>query len=455
MDNNLENRISSEQAKEAIFKAHSIQSSASEIDARVYKKHKFIIGDNLYNLTEEKELLNIIGFSGTLSNGEPVFENSTLNTKFSRETLKLGNTTTNVVSTYTDRTKPLGYTYDFTNIEFVTIWVYVPEQHLVKDGFVSSDFGAFRFMFVDNEGNYSGSRFADSSNISLQSGWNNITIPKSKFTVVSINAVNWTNIVSLRIQFRTQIGNNAIPIYVDSVILSSKKLEKIPVVITLDDGTLDTYGMTKIMNAQGIPVSTFVTPSYIDSSSATGYLNIEHLEELYRNGNHIGIHGTGASAFASNPNLIIECRDWLINKGFTRNDGHLYGTYPNGGYSQDTINLLRNNKFKGFRQVTGTRRNDIYSVQASKGGLKYECILNGGIADKLRVSGVRPLTYSEFVNDINLAIEYQGAYIPYHHLFSEVGGRGEWVKMAKYLKQKVDEGLIECLTFPEFIQKYS
>ena len=35
MSENLENRISSEQAKDAIFKMHSVQSSTSEIDSSV------------------------------------------------------------------------------------------------------------------------------------------------------------------------------------------------------------------------------------------------------------------------------------------------------------------------------------------------------------------------------------------------------------------------------------
>lgn len=438
-----------------LIKLYGLQSSASEIDNSVNNTFKFVIGENLYDLSTDTELLDIAGFSGTLSDGALIYENSNSNTKFSSKTLMIGNTVTDNVSTYTDRSKSLARTLDISDIDFVTCWVFVPESHLVKDGFVSSDFGSFRFLFVDSAGNYTGSRFADSIHISLQSGWNNISIPISYFTVNSTSLVNKSDIVSFRFQFRTQIGNNASPIYIDSIILGAKKLDKVPVCITLDDGTTDTYEMTKIMNKYGIPVSTFVTPSYIDSSTATGYLNIEHLDELYRNGNHIGIHGTGASAFASNPSLILEARDWLISKGFTKEDGHLYGTYPNGGYSQETINILRANNFKGFRQVTGVARQDAYQTQATKGGLPYEMILNGGIADPLKVSGNRPATYTEFVNALDKAIDYQAGYLPYHHLFSEVGGYTEWEKMAKYLKTKIDDGTIECLTFPQFCKKYS
>jgi hypothetical protein len=209
------------------------------------------------------------------------------------------------------------------------------------------------------------------------------------------------------------------------------------------------------MNQYGIKVSSFIIPSLIDIEVATGYLRVHHIRDMYNRGNHIGIHDTGINAFAEFPERILAVRDWLIDKGFTRNNEHLYGTYPNGAYSQATIDLLQSNGFKGFRQVSQRIRDDATFMEETKGKFHLETIINGGIAEPLKISGNRPANYTEFVTRIDEAISTGSAYLPYFHLFTEVGGRNEWVLMAKYLKQKVDEGLIECLTFPEFVQKYS
>ena len=146
---------------------------------------------------------------------------------------------------------------------------------------------------------------------------------------------------------------------------------------------------------------------------------------------------------------------WLINNGFTRDDGHLYGTYPNGSYSQETIDLCKANGIKGFRQVFQRMREDIDNVEEANGKNKFEPFLNGGIAEPLKISGERPATYAEFVANIDKTITLQQCYLPYFHLFTEVGGRTEWVKFAKYLKTKIDAGLIECITFPELCKRYS
>lgn len=448
-----EKGMTPEQIADAVEKVSMISSSASEIDGSVSRKHKFIMGDNLYDIYNKKNLFDINTFSITsIPNGMPIYENDYTITKYSKNSLKLGNLT-HGVSTRLDMIKSLPIVYNLGDINFFTFWVYVPDE-LVSDGSYSSDFGEFRFFFANDNSTGLGTKFI-SLNISLQVGWNNITLTKQQFSIPMGSGVfDWNTVSKIRIQFNTGVGNIGIPIYIDSLFCGGDESSlKTPIVMTLDDSFPDTYPMTKIMNSYGVPVSNFIIPSFIDDID--NYLNIEDVKDLYDQGNHIGIHGTGLNNFAVNPQNIILARDWLIANGFTRNDGHLYGTYPNGTYSQSTIDLLQQNNFKGFRTVAQRPRDDSQSVQSSKGKSYHECIFNGGIAEPLKINGVRSATYELFITDIEEAILNKTAYIGYYHLFSEVSGYENWLKMAAYLKQKVDEGLIECLTFPEFVQKYS
>ena len=431
----------------------TLQSSASEIDGSVNNKINFIVGDNLYDLPNDKELLTAQDFIGTISNGTPFFENSNelFSLKFGTSSLKIGNSTAGS-SSLTDKSKTLENAIDLSSLSFVTFWVYAPEEHIVSDGSASYLHSNFKFFIYDSSNNYYGTHVVTSAMASLQSGWNNITIPLSKFRLNNTSLPELSDISKFRIQFETRNSNIGVPFYIDSIIFSTTGLVKTPICITIDDGLEDSYEMIKIMNYYGIPVSTFVTSYKVGE---TGFLSLDRLKELYFNGNHIGIHGHEFNIFASDTSQITLTSNWLKENGFTRDRGYLYGTYPNGGYSQETIDFLRNNGYLGFRQVIGTERNDTLGVQASKGILRTESLLNGGIADVHKISGHRPLTYTAFVSEIDNAIEFNGCYLPYHHSFSEVGGKSNWILMAKYLKQKIDEGLIECLTFPEFVQKYS
>lgn len=71
MSENLENRISSTQAKEAIFKIHGVQSSASEIDGSVISESKALrnIKKSGYDLNMFGKVISILGDSITVGSG--------------------------------------------------------------------------------------------------------------------------------------------------------------------------------------------------------------------------------------------------------------------------------------------------------------------------------------------------------------------------------------------------
>lgn len=433
-----------------------LDSSASEIDDVVVNKHVNLLGENFYNVEQNKSLFDLSVWTITnAGSGTPILENDTNIVKFSDKSLKIGNSTIGIQATKTNIRRVFSTPYDLSDIDGITVWVYVPTQH-VADGKYSSDYGEMRIYFSNNAGSIGlGAKFI-SLNTSLQVGWNNVFLPKTLFNIpIGTGLLDWASVEAIRVEFNTGVGNIGTPIYIDSIFAGRQVLKKVPIVITLDDSTVDTYYLANIMNQYGIPVSSFVIPSLIDIVGATSYLRLHQVKDMYNRGNHIGIHDTGINAFSKDPSRILTVRDWLITNGFTRNDGHLYGTYPNGSYSQETIDLCKANGIKGFRQVFQRMREDIDSVEEAKGKNKFEPFLNGGIAEPLKISGERPATYTEFINNIDQAILLQQCYLPYFHLFTEVGGRTEWVKMAKYLRTKIDAGLIECITFPEFCKKYS
>lgn len=458
MSENLENRISSEQAKDAIYKASQISSSASEIDGSVKLNNSNhpTVGNTLYNVENDRYFFDLTGWVITnRGSGTPIIENSTEYVKFNKKSLKLANNTSGVQGTRTDMNKILSTPLDLSEHDLFTFWVYIPEEP-VANGFYSADWGEIRFYFTNLSNTEGlGVKFG-SLNISFQVGWNNITLPKTLFNIpIGVGQLNWANVERVRLQYFAGIGNYGTPCYLDSLIVGGGKSEKVPFVMTLDDSTVDTFYMGEILNEYGIPYSTFVIPSLIENQNATGYIRKHQLKIQYDRGNHVGIHNTGLNDFAINPNNILVVRDWLKENGFTRDDGHLYGTYPNGTYSEATIDLLKSSDIKGFRQVYQRQRNDNESTQTSKGKLPYENVFNGGISEPLKVSGFRPATVAEFKQKLDEAISLKACFLPYFHLFSEVGSRANWIEICKYIKTKVDEGLIECLTFPQFCKKYS
>lgn len=440
----------------AIAKIEGLEASASEIDGSVNKKYNYIFGDNLYDIIGEKSILDTTRYTPAINGGTtPIFDNTSVFKKYGDMTMRIGELATGDTSMFAKKIN-MQNPIDFTQIDLISIWVYV-DGDLVSNLSSASSYGSVMLLLGDlNFVNAKGANILGVAGGSWHKGWNNITVLKSEFAINISGSLDWTSIQSIQIRIDPSVGNIGTLIHIDSIFIGGSKLIKTPVCITIDDSTKDGYDMVKIMNQYGIPVSTFVIPDFIDNHVVyKSYLTLENLYDLYNSGNHIGFHHQDLNAFAVNKTHIKNTSDWLKINGFTRDDGHLYGSYPNGSYNQESIDYAILNGIKAIRSLTGISRDDSQFKEATTGLIHYESLINGGIADLYRINSTKPTTVSDFTSKLNTAISKSAGLITYHHLFSEFTNKSEWVVLAKYLKTKIDDDTIECLTFPQLCKKYS
>ena len=436
-------------SKDAIEKLEGLQASASEIDDTVknYTTTSFLIGGEVQgdngNLLDAARWQLFIAGSGT-----PTIQNGSFS-KFNTSSLGVGNINVgaNSINGYkTSFTK----SEDYSSIDFFTLWIYVDEQ-LVIDGVAGNAYGDHMFVVGDNSGGHIGARIE-----ALHKGWNNKTVLKSDFKIVISGTIDWSDVKFFQIRIATNASNDGKLIYINSIIAGGHTLDKVPVCITMDDGGFESKEMAEIMNSYGIPTSLFVINEFVDNYEAhPGYFSLDDCNYLYKRGNHIGIHGSVVSEFVVNKEKIKVASDWLKSNGFTRDNGHLYGTYPNGSTNQTTIDYAKSIGIKALRTIMVKNRDDANNIEGYFHSNGVVPLLNGGIADSFRIAGAKPINLTTFKTDLDLAIHRQSAYITYHHVYSEFVNKAEWIALAKYLKSKVDDGSIECLTFPQFCKKYS
>lgn len=434
----------------------SISSRASEIDWSVNKKVSFVFGNSMYNSTSEKYFLDITQYAIAIPGGNsPIFDNNSTFKRYGGKTMRIGESAVGDSSMFGKKIN-LATPINLSQTDLFSFWVYV-DGDLVSNLGSTSSYGSITFVIGDlNFANSKGANIFGIAGGSWHKGWNNITVLKSEFTINIAGSFNWNSAQSFQIRVDAGSNNIGTLFHFDSVFLGGKKLEKIPVCITLDDSTKDSYEMTKIMNQYGVVTSNFIIPDFIDNHSTyTNYMTLEMTKDLYDSGNHIGMHHQNVNGFALDKNLLLTTSNWLREKGFTREEGHLYGSYPNGSYNQDSIDYAKQIGIKGLRSLTGISRDDSLGREATTGLIHYESLFNGGIADLHRVNSTKPTNLADFTNKLNVAISKSAGFLTYHHLFSEFTNKEEWTLLAQYLKQKVDEGTIECLTFPKFCKKYS
>lgn len=457
-----ESGMTPDEIADAVKKIHTVGSSASEIDGSVSNKTSILLGNNMENDNNEASWTNVMQLSGwnPHQNGSntPVFDNINTNNyiKFSDTALRIGNTTNGASATHA-KTKILSRTYDMSDTDIISIWVYV-DGKLVVDGKNSSSYGQILLVLGDSTmAKSSGANIFGVAGGGWHRGWNNVTVHKSSFMKIGTSDVDWSTIGGIQIRITPSIDSEATLFYIDSIFLGGRKPKVTPVVISLDDSTEQSYTMNKIMNAHGIPVSNFIMPEEVSNHNTYGgTLTLKQCKKLYADGNHIGFHNSLVGGYSINPSLMVSNRDWLLNNGFTREDGHNYGSYPNGVFSQAGIDYAKANGIRAMRSLASVGRDDaLANSECSTSLIKRESVSNGGIADPFRINATQLRSLLDLQTGIEDAILHGSALLTYNHAFSEVGGVTVWEAMAKYLKTKVDSGVIECLTFPQFVKKYS
>lgn len=456
MGTTTETRITSTQAKDAIYKAHSIGSSASEIDKSVGKNSVSILGTDFYDYIGRKSITDVSRWTqfGAAASGTPIFDNNSNFSKFGKS-LRIGNSTFGASTTAISKLIRNPITLDLTDYDIFTVWLYLDGNPV--DGSTethsASSYGALQLTFGDSYiTNSSKFKIIGGVNGSFHKGWNNVTIRKDITDGTTGTGCNWSAVTDIGLYFQAGVGNIGTPCSFE-IIASKLPTYKTPVCITLDDTEADTIELTNIMNSYGIPVTIFAIDKYIDSG-ATGYMTMSELKNLYSRGNAVGMHGAGIGEYITTHSRMLEATTWLKNNGFIRDNCHLYGSYPNGMYNQASIDYAKSIGVKSLRALKGTIESDVNLGEASTTGVPFECIANGGIADMFRVNSSRPSNLVNYTSELTQAIAKKACYITYHHKFTEFVNRAEWINLAKYLKSKVDDGTIECLTYPQFCRKY-
>jgi hypothetical protein len=426
---------------------------------------------NGHNLDADSRFLSATGWQ-IQSNGSnsPVFENQSKFTRYGDGGLRIGNIAG--VSTTNGKFKDLPLTYDLTNVDGFTLWVYC-DGPLMNDTKSSTHGGSIMMAVGD-------AAFANSSYVNiwgiggggLRRGWNNLRVSKKSFdtvgnggsgAVLTGTGVNWASVKRIQIRHTPTADYTGNSIYMDSFFVGGRLSRgKIPVVITLDDTNEESYAMAKLFNSFGIPVTLFAITEYIDNHATyPGTMTWAQLTELYNAGNAVGVHAGPANAFVVSPELMKKNRQMLIDKGMTREGCHNYLAYPNGTFNQSVIDKAKEYGFLGARTINGLGRNDTVGYEETFGGMTLgannltclENIANGGIADPFKVNAGAPATSALALINVDEAIVRQSAFIGYWHQFSELP-QAELMAFAAGLATRMAAGTVECLTYPRFSQLY-
>lgn len=174
------------------------------------------------------------------------------------------------------------------------------------------------------------------TNGAIKQGWNYIQISKNQFQ--NYNSDSFAKkILKIRFTIAPNSGVNC-PVTFGAVYVNKKTLPK--VIITFDDGykTVLTNAYP-YLSARGIKATSYVISATVQNTDVN-YMRKSDLDILYNAGWDIGNHTknhyslTTLSA-ADQLTQIKDCRDFLLNCGYTRSANHL--AYPLGTYNDSVL----------------------------------------------------------------------------------------------------------------------
>ena len=319
MGTTTETRITSTQAKDAIYKAHSISSSASEIDA-VSKSLSFKKGNIVESFSSVEGWVVGGTGSGTISvvNEATPFGSSYMRaqTTITGGSLSL----TKAVSSFT-----------LMNSDYISLYV--------------KNEGVSNFSNASLRLRNSSAKYFDFSFRTLLIGasteeWHHIKIDISSLAKVGgVTLTDQITEINLTI-FGT--SGQLVDMKLGGIVIDNK--ERASISFTFDDANLTDY--TKAYNK--MKEYGFKGTSYIISSAVgvTNFLSLSQMQEMYDYGWKFGVHGTdsknwvGESTLAQAEARIKGCRDFLFNSGLIGN-GLKSTAYPQGMYNDDIIDILK------------------------------------------------------------------------------------------------------------------
>lgn len=394
-----------------------------------------------------------------LNNGpaaSSVWETSSAFLKYGTLALKLGSTVAGA-SGQTGYKQVLPLTYNFTSTDNFTLWVYCDSE------IVSIGHGVdTQILIAFGDANFANSSYCNACGVAgggWRKGWNNVTLTKADFSsVLSGSGVDWGAVKGLQIRFipGANYPGNAF-LYLDSFFVGGRLASgKTPVVICSDDTVLEAQSLANIAGSRGFPLSVFAISGVIDDHVAyPGSLTLTQLKDMYNAGHDIYAHGFGGSSdsgWLADPTQMGATRQWLIDKGFVRNECFNYGAYPGGAYTDSLIAAAKGYGFKGMRSVAGTTRSATYDGTTQN--VLYEAIGSGGYSDAFKISGHQPGNSTAALAQVDIAIAKRTAYLSYTHRFSDITNQSNWESYMDGLASRVARGAIEVMTFGDFCRSY-
>jgi peptidoglycan/xylan/chitin deacetylase (PgdA/CDA1 family) len=313
-------------------------------------------------------------------------------------------------------------------------------------------------LYFTSDSNYSKFFSCSVFGSELKTGWNKIVIDKNNCYLDSEGSDESWNNTLVSMQFRVYLKGAATN---TSINFDNLRYDyaggthgKAVVIMTFDDGwntTMTAYQIMKDNNQKGV---SFINPEPIDGEWEE-YMSLENLTTLYADGWDISSHSM-THANLTNTSLtyddliyeIVESKEWLDNKTFTRSSG--FFAYPYHEYN-DTILSLVNSTYKMARNDFGAESQPhIYLDDPDN------------IPFLVKGTEILDTTTSDYIKGvIDRTIAQKGLLIlSFHKIVENASEETEWSisnfeEISNYLKEKVDYGWLDVMTFSEYYSAIS
>lgn len=229
--------------------------------------------------------------------------------------------------------------YNFSKIKTLKFLIYVEDVTTIE---------AIEFYFA-NATNYADFGSVIVPNVEFMNGWNEVFINLNKLT---LNGAFTLNNLIKSIQLRLQcVANKTAIVHVDSLSTCEIK-SKANVIFSFDDGWMSEYTTAfPMLLERGFVGNIGLVKNF---TGTTNYMSLAQAKEMYDYGwdmfNHTTSH-PDLSSLTKNQikNELTTNRDWLNSQGMTRASEIV--AYPYGGYNQNVIDVMKEEKFKLGRSI--------------------------------------------------------------------------------------------------------
>ena len=321
-------------------------------------------------------------------------------------------------------------TLDLSVEDIFSFWVYIPDKSKLSN----------IIFYVTSTTSFS-KYFSRTFSI-YKNGWNNLVLPKSRFT--NTGSESWNNVM-VKLRFRLNlISGQDISINFDELRFGIEGKTKI--IVTFDDGWNSQIDKGyPIMAANGQRGVAFITTNAVGTGS---YMTLAELTTLRDAGwdisNHTAAHKHLATVSQEEMEADIDGGyDWLVANGF--GNTAKFFAYPYGGYNDAVVTKVKERHILARKTSLSTYAHfkivNYYDLQYTLDALS--------VANYISVASVE--------TEISTVIEAGGLLILlFHKIVDSDAYEGteyltaDFQAISDYLKTKQDAGLLEVITFCDY-----